>query len=208
MSEKKAYNLRMLPTDNEYLVDAVAYSQWVRSDAEDADTYVRRRKMIDLAQIVHSVIENELTDVQQAMIRYRYYENLSATQIAEQTHVSLSAVVKTLQRAEEKVQHAMQYVVQYQYDLRNLDVLPCAVREALVTAAGRYGRGRDVADRLRRLRSGECLSLPAVSIGTHIPERRLHALEEGEALPDCGELLRLSAYYDVSTDAILKGVSA
>ncbi len=208
MSEKNTRNLRMLPINDEFLVDTVAYSRWVRSEAEDADTYVRRRKVIDLAQIVRSVIENDLTESQRTMIRMHYFENLSVTQIADKTQVSLSSVVKTIRRAEENIRHAVQYVVQYQYDMRNMTVLPCAVREALVTAAGRYGRGTDVADRLRRLREGECLSLSAVSAGTHIPQERLQALEEGKSLPDCGELIRLSAYYDVTTDSILKGVSA
>ena len=155
MARKETRNLRMLPVSDETLINAVAYSRWVRSEAEDADAYVRRRKTIDLAQLVQQVIEEELTDAQKQIIRLRYYEERTPTQIAEQLGIGVSTVCKTLDRAEAHIRRSLRYVIQYQHDMRNMEVLPCALREAMATAAGRYGRGKDVADRLRKLRKSE-----------------------------------------------------
>ena len=208
MAQKETRNLRMLPVGDDTLLDAVAYSQYVRSEAEDADAYVRRRRTIDLAQLVQQVIEEELTDAQKQAVRLRYYEQRTPTQIAGLLGLSTSNVCKTLDRAEANIRRSLQYVIRYQYDLRNMEVLPCALREAMATAAGRYGGGRDIAERLRNLRTGEAIPQKAAAEGTRIPLARLRDLESGKATPDCGELLKLSAYYDVTTDAILKGVSA
>ena len=109
--------------------------------------------------------------------------------------------------AEARIRRYLKYVVQYQYDLLHVPFLPLAVREAMVVSAARYGK-TDSARRLRQLRTCEHLSAEKVGIAVGIPVRRLRAIEDGQAVPDAQELLRLAAFYGVCADSILKGEHA
>ena len=192
------------PLPDETAMAQLAYTDWERAGAETMAEYISRRRTVDLASLVRQVIDEELTDAQQTAIRMRYYENRTPLEIARHMHVGKATAVHTIERAEERIRRFLKYVVQYQYDLLHVPFLPLAVREAMVVSAARYGT-TDAARRLRQLRACEHLSAEKVGNAVGIPTKRLRAIEEGQAVPDAQELLRLAAFYGVCADSILKG---
>lgn len=207
----KKEGIALIPTQTEYsplpdeaAMAQLAYSRWERSEAETMAEYITRRRTVDLASLVRQVAQEELTDTERSVICLRYGDNLTPLEIAKRLQISRSAAVHTLKRAEERIRRYLKYVVQYQYDLRHVSFLPLAVREAMVVYAARYST-QDAASRLRKLRALEHLSAEKVGGAAGIPAKRLCEIENGQAVPDARELLRLSAFYGVSADSILKG---
>lgn len=192
------------PMPDETAMAQLAYARWERAEAESMAEYIGRRRTVDLASLVRQVVQEELTPAQQTAIRLRYGENLQPSEIAQRLQIDRSVVVHTIRRAESHIRRYLKYVVQYQYDLQHVPFLPLAVREAMVVAAARYGKA-DAASYLRKKRIGEHLTPEAVGKAAQIAPDRLCAIENGQAVADAQELLRLSAFYDVSADRILKG---
>lgn len=192
------------PMPDETAMAQLAYSRWERAEAETLAEYVGRRRTVDLAELAHQVVEEELTDTEKQVVRMRYYENRTPLEIARCLHVNKSTVSHVLANAEAHIRRCLKYVVQYQYNLRNVPFLPLAVRQAMVVSAARHGT-QDAASSLRRLRKAEHLPPDKVADAVGITAERLRAIEDGNAVPDARELLRLSAFYGVSADWILKG---
>ncbi len=192
------------PLPDEAAMAQLAYSRWESAEAETMAEYISRRRTVDLASLVRQVIEEELTDAERTAICMRYDENRTPIEIARYMRIGKSSAAHTLERAEERIRRFLRYVVQYQYDMLHVPFLPLAVREAMVVSAARYGNA-DAAHRLRRLRTGEHLSADKVAQAVDIPAKRLRAIEDGQAVPDAQELLRLAAFYGVCADSILKG---
>ena len=192
------------PLPDEAAMAQLAYARWERAEAESMAEYISRRRTVDLASLARQIVEEELTDTERTAIRLRYFENRTPIEIAQRMQVDKAVVVRTLDRAEARIRRYLKYVVQYQHDLRHVPFLPLEVRKAMTVAAARHGSA-DAASRLRRLRVGEHLTPQAVGKIVDIPPERLCAIEDGQAVPDARELLRLSAFYGVSADSILKG---
>ena len=199
---------RCIPFTDEALLARYAYARWEQDKAESLAEYTYRRRTVDLAALLHKAIDDELTDQQQALIRMRYYENRTPVEIAAQTELSPSAVIHILQTAEQKLRHALRYVVAYQNGSHDETLLPLALRNAMAVSAARHAHTGTFGERLRALRTGEHLALPALSLGVQIPQPRVEAMESGEAEPNAGELVRLAGFFGVSVDALLRGDAA
>ncbi len=167
--------------------------------------YIGRRRTFDLAALARLVVEEELPEKERQLIRMRYSENRTPCEIAQLLGVNKSSVSRTLAAAEEHIRQSLKYVVQYQYDLRHVPFLPLAVRSALVVSGARDAEADSAAARLRQLRVRENLTPQDVGIAVGIKAGRLREIENGSVLPDACELLRLSSFYGVSADYVLKG---
>lgn len=204
LNMQKESELDFSPLPDEVAMAQLAYARWERAEAETMAEYVSRRRTVDLAALVRQIVEEELTDTQKQVIQMRYYENLMPLEIAQRLQIRNSVVVRTLRRAEANIEQHLKYVVRYQYNLRHVPFLPLAARKAMAVSAARYGKA-DAALRLRQLRAGENLSPEAVANAVSISPKRLCEIEDGQAVPDARELLRLSMFYGVCADSILKG---
>ncbi|MDD6061216.1 MAG: sigma-70 family RNA polymerase sigma factor [Oscillospiraceae bacterium] len=195
------------PSADEAAMASLAYSQWERAQAESMAEYVHRRRTVDLSLLADEVIRDKLTDKEREAVTLHFFDRLSLSQIAERLSVNRATVSRTLERAQEKIRQYLQYVVQYQYNLKNVTFLPLAVREAMVTAAARHRTVGSFAERLVRARECENICPEQLAHCTQIPPARLARLESGEALPDADELLRIACFFGTTTDALLKGES-
>lgn len=194
----------MAPMPEEAAMAQLAYHQWERAEAEDMAQYVSRRRTVDLALLVRQVIDEELTPVERQTICLRYDEQMLPVEIAALLHLNKATVSRALQRAEARIRQSLKYVLRYQYNLRHVPFLPLAVRQALVVSGMRRARVFTSGARLRALRKSENLTVEDAAAGCGILPARLRALEQ-EAAPDAQELLRLSTFYGVCADSILKG---
>lgn len=190
---------------DEAAMASLAYRQWERAQAESMAEYVHRRRTVDLSVLVEDAIQNELTQREREIVTMHYYDCLEVRQIAQQLHVSKSAVSRTLDRAMKKIHRVLRYAVQYQYNLKNVSFLPLAVREATVTAAARRRTVGSFAERLVQARQCENISQDKLSACVQIVPERLARLESGDALPDADEILRLALFFGMTTDQLLKG---
>lgn len=199
---------KYVPFADEASMAQLAYDRWARAQAENMAEFIYRRRTVDLAILLRQAIDEELNDNQRKMIRMRYYENKTPTQIARLTGLHLSTVQRTLKLAEETLQKRLKYVVEYQHNLTEVPILPLVVREAMVVSAARHTVAHAFPERLHTLRVGENLSADAVADAAEIPPERYALLESGEKEANAGELLRLSAFFNVSVDSLLKGGAA
>ena len=197
-----------VPFADEASLARLAYSRWEQQNAESMAEYIYRRRTVDLSVLLQKAIEEELNEKQRNLIRMRYYDNRTPTEIAQLTGLHPSTVTHNLQTAEDKLRHALRYVVEYQHGRTDDALLPLAVREAMVVSAARYRTAQTLPDRLQALRLGEKLDVPALARCVNIPPARIEQFETGQAQPDAQELVRLAAFFDISVDLLLKGDAA
>lgn len=174
------------------------------SGCEAPAAYAWRKRQVDLSVLLEKAIRNELSGTEHEVVVEHWYNSLNLTQVAEKRSTSVTAVKKALDRATEKLEKVLSYVVCYQNDVCKESVIPLALGRARVIAAARNASEGDSGVRLMRLRQSQCMSKKDLSKATEIKETRIDALEGG-AMLQVDELIKLSSFYDISTDFILKG---
>lgn len=193
------------PTYEEAALAEQSYLDWERSEYEGLVQYVWRRRNITLAAVARSVIDEQLTPAEQTVIKKHWFEGKNCAQIAKEQGLNRSSVTRTLNKAMEKLETYLKYVVMYQQSLRKIRVLPLAVNRALTAAAAAERKGETVGGRIRRFRQGEDLSTCQLAFGVNMGEERLLKIEDGLAEPLAGELARFAKFFGVSADELLFG---
>ncbi len=168
--------------------------------------YAWRKRDVDMAILMEKAIENELTKTEKETVRSHWYDFESITKIADKKKISPAAVKRTLTRAQEKLERVLRYAVCYQHNMRDESIVPLVLGRARVIAAARNAVGGNAGDRLRRLRQSQNLTKEILAPSLDITAERLERIETGE-LPTADELSVFSAFFEVSTDFILKGVT-
>lgn len=79
---------------------------WLRDNAEDNSLQLER-----LRRNLRRAREQELTPRQQDLLRLRYEQDLTVTEIAERLQVHPSTVSRTLRRARERLRRCLQYTL-------------------------------------------------------------------------------------------------
>lgn len=174
------------------------------SGCESPAAYAWRKRQVDLSVLLEKAIRNELSGTEHEVVVEHWYNSLNLTQVAEKRSTSVSAVKRALDRATEKLEKVLGYVVCYQNDVCKESVIPLALGRARAIAAARNASGGDSGERLMHLRQSQCVSKKDLSKVTGIKELRIDAIEHGAVLMS-DELIKLSGFYDISTDFILKG---
>ncbi len=172
---------------------------------ETPSAYAWRRRDIDMAYLLRAAIEQELTEPERETTLMFWFEKMSISQIAAARGVNQSAVSRTLDRAKEKLHRVLKYAVEYQRSLYSQTVIHSALSRAAVIAAARETGGENLGERLRLLRVGENLSREALSHGLMVPNSRVIAIETGRAEAQASEIISISAYFNKTTDYLLKG---
>lgn len=176
----------------------------VCKECETPAAYALRKREVDLALLLEIAIENELTDKEKKVVQERWYNSLSLSDISRNFGVSPSAVKRTSDRALEKLERVLRYVVFYQRDITEESVVPSSVGRARVIASARKATADKMNLRLKNLRLGKGLSVEAVGKATGITSKRIEEIEKGDMLKT-DELIIFSDFFAVTTDYILKG---
>ena len=112
MNDIKKAKLRDGETvENEW--SQAAYDSWCR-ELDRGFTLVPGVKAVDLYAVVRSVIEKELSPSEREVIRLRYYEQLSVSQIARQSNTRATNVYNTLSRAHKKIERVLRHLVYFE----------------------------------------------------------------------------------------------
>lgn len=192
------------PDEDEIRAAQLACCGRVCKECEAPAAYAWRKREVDMALLLEKAIENELTETERSIVEDVWYNSLSFSQIARNRGINPSAVKRTSERALERLEKVLKYVVFYQKNIMDESVIPVAVARARVIISARKTKSDDIGQRIRNLRLGQGLSLKIFSAATGISEKRIEEIEMGEMLIT-RELLVLSDYFAVTTDYILKG---
>ncbi len=157
-----------------------------------------------MALLLERAINRELSETERETVVDRWFNSLTQTQISRKRGISPAAVKNTLDRAQEKLERVLSYVVCYQQNVADESIIPLALGRARVIAAARNAAGGNSGNRLMRLRQSQSISKKSLSAATGIQISRIESLEGGD-LPKTDELLTLSEFFDVTVDYILKG---
>ncbi len=176
----------------------------VCNECETPVAYAWRKREVDLSLLLEYAIRNELTETEQKIVEDRWYNSLTFSQIAQNRGVSVAAVRKTSERAIEKLERVLKYVVFYQRDLMNESVVPASVGRARVILSAKNMTSGDTGTRIRYLRLSKGFSAETVALSTGISKKRLCEIESGRN-PDAEEIFLLSEFFDVTEGYILKG---
>lgn len=182
-----------------------AYSCWESSNHESPIDFVARKRAIDLVKLLNQVIEKELTETEQNILRMFYFENLSVSEIANKLCLHRSTVARRVECINEKIHCNLKYAVKYEYDQDDDCIVPLAVSEALALCAARSSMPNYVGGRILRLRTIAKISCSKLSQCTNILEKRLLEIENGHCEIDVSEAVCLAAFFGVSTDYLLIG---
>lgn len=167
--------------------------------------YAWRKRGVDMAILLESAIENELSENERQMIREKWFDGLTPLEIAKKNGVGKSNVSMTLVRAQEKLRHALSYAVRYQHMLADESALPLILGRARVIAAARNYSGESFHERIRSLRLAQNISKSSLCRASGVAARRISLIEKGETEPVINEIIALSEFFGVSADYIIKG---
>ena len=176
------------------------------NQCETPAAYALRKRDVDMAFLLEKAIENELSETEREVVCDYWYNSLSLSQIAKSKGITPAAVNKTLDRANEKIERVLSYVVMYQQRVEDCSLTPVVVARAKVIAAAKNSPAENFGQRLVQLRKSKGITAKRVCKGTGIHFQRLRSLEQS-CIPDCEELIALSEFFSVSVDYILKGVT-
>ena len=176
------------------------------NQCESPAEYAWRKRDVDMAILLEKAIENELTETERDAVIRHWFDFESVTAIAQGKGINPSAVKRTLERAQDKLEKVLRYAVFYQNEQKNENIVPLVLGRARVIAAARNAKGGSSGDRITRLRQSQNLTKEILAPALDMSVRRLGELEN-DAVPNGDELAVMSEFFSVTADYILKGES-
>ena len=192
------------PNEEEMRSAQLACCGRVCKRCETPAAYAWRKREVDMAVLLEKAIENELTPNEKDIVKNRWYNSMSFSEIARNRGITPAAVKSTADRALNKLERVLQYVIFYQRDVVNETIVPAVAGQAAVIAAARNLNPDGICRRLYALRVANGYSLRSLSAATGISRKRLSEIEAGD-LPEIEEVIYLSGFFAVTADYILKG---
>ena len=172
---------------------------------ESPAEYAWRRRTVDLAVLVREAVEQDLSSTERETVEKYWFEDMTLTEIAAETGRAPPNVARTLERAHKKLYAVLRHVVQYQHNLEKASFAPLAVRKAMMVAAAEKQTAGSLGERLKRLRVKENIPAQKLADIFKIPKTRLLSIEKGKVITNAQELLKMAAFFNTTTDCLLKG---
>ena len=192
------------PSEEEIKAAQLACCGRFCQECETPAAYAWRKREVDMAILLEEAIKNELTNAEREIVIEHWFNSLSKVYIAQKRGISSAAVGAAIKRSTEKLERVLKYVFFYQRDICSDSIISLAMGRARIIAAARNSAGENSGERIRNLRQGQCISRAMLARAADIPLKRIEALENGAVLKT-DELVAISAFFDVTSDYILKG---
>lgn len=174
---------------------------------EAPDDYSWRRRDVDLSLLTDKVIDERLSQKEKEAVIGYWFKGKTLSAIALEQGVCTSSVSRCLENGQRKIYDALKCTVAYQHNLENVEFLPVAVRRALAISAARSFNPQNLAQRIKKLRCCENISISLLSEASKISEKRLKEIESSKTMPTIEELVFLAGFFKTTTDYLLKGES-
>ncbi len=88
----------------------ISYDLWCRESAAQFVSFPEKR-IVDLYEVVRSVIADDLTPAEQAAVRLHWYNGLSVSDAARQEGVSRACMYRSLNRGKEKIRLVLKHLI-------------------------------------------------------------------------------------------------
>lgn len=88
----------------------ISYDRWCRAK-DVAYITVKGTRIVNLYEVVNSIIDNDLTEPERIAAKLFYYEGLSKSQIAARTGTTSPNVHAALSRAEKKLYNVLKHLI-------------------------------------------------------------------------------------------------
>lgn len=195
----------MYPSKEEIKAAQLACCGHCCDACETPAEYAWRKRGVDMAELLESAIENELSEAEKSAVRNRWFEAMSLSEIAAVQGVSAANVSITLKRAQDKLHHALRYAVAYQNNVGKDSTVSLLLARARVVAAARNKNADTFHERLFALRASQNMTRDLLSKVSGVSVTRITTLEAGKGEPHLKELVDLSEAFGVTVDYLLKG---
>ncbi len=202
------YELKLNYPDEEEIRQAVrACCGRCCTACETPVEYAWRKRETDMALLLDTAIERELTENERRVIYAHYFEEKSFPEIARDFSLTASTVRETRKRAERKLKKVLTYLYMYMRDTVTKPDFDLCLDNSFAISAAKKSEAETVGKRFRNLRVGRALTARKTSELLGIGQERINNIEEGKASPDAGEIRRICGAFGVSYEALLGGVN-
>ena len=165
--------------------------------------YAWRKRETDMALLLDTAIERELTESERKVIYAFYFEEKSCAEIAGELSLTASTVRETKKRAERKLKKAFSYLYMYITDTLAKPGFDICLDNSFAILAAKKQTPELVGARLRNIRVGRALTREKASDALGIGMERLGRIERGKANPDALEIRRICGVFGVSYEKLL-----
>lgn len=190
-------------TSADYINAKESFLRWQGNISESVDSYILRQRKAELNELVRKVIENELSDYDRVIVKMRWYQNYTVTEIAEKLGVDRSTVNRHLEKINNTIYDKLKYAIEYRYGKSYTQKAKLIIKNN--DAYSSTVKSHEVSDRIRKLRNNQCLSVGDVETLTGIDNARLSEIEKHGNRMTMTELKKLCTFYRCSSDYILFG---
>ncbi len=190
-------------SETDYIDAQEAFSKWQGKIQETVDEYRLRQRKNELRALVRTVIKNELEENDRKIVKLKWYENRSVSEIAEILKIDKSTVSRRIQRINEIIYDKLKYALDYRYGknyskksellIKSGEALTCRINPL------------SISERLTALREKQCFSFNEAAEELGLSAKRLSEIEKQSETITIEELKKLCIFYKCTSDYLLFG---
>ncbi|MBO4893462.1 MAG: hypothetical protein J5562_00930 [Clostridia bacterium] len=159
--------------------------------------YAWRARDVELARLLRMAVENDLSDLERAVVTMRWFADMGTTEIAKRLGVTPSAVSHTLSRGEKRLYELLRYAVYYRCDTLDERTVPAMLMRARAVLAAGLTQAEDFASAVKKERLAQGLSEEKTEEYAGLEPGRLRLIENGEEPLDT-EKAKLGAFFAIT----------
>lgn len=179
------------------------YNSWMSKQSESLDEFILRKRKIELISLVKKVIENELSEKDQEIVKLHWYENQTVTQTAATLGVDKSTISRRLDKINEVIYDKLKYAIEYRFGKDYASGAHVIVKSK--DAMCSFVKSDSVAGRIKKLRIIHGLTSKDLSEMTGIAESTIEKIEYGKNEATINQIAKFATALDVSADYIIFG---
>ncbi len=188
---------------DDYISAREAFIQCQGKIDDNVGSYLLRQRKAEFTELVRLVIKNELSELDQKIVKLKWYENYSNKEIAANLGLDISTVSRHIEKINSTVYEKLKYAIGYRYGKSF-----CNMSKTIIKSGEVYSctiEPESISERVRLLRLKQSLSDFEVEKLTGIKRARLSEIEKSAGSMTMPELKKLCMFYRCTSDYILFG---
>lgn len=167
--------------------------------------YLERKRKRDMHNLIFLVMENELNEIRKTIFKRVFFDGVKIADVASEMGIGTSNAYKHYEKALQRMEENLKYVVFYQNSCRNDKMTPLeAMRQNAITSKRQTSMPM-ISMRISRLMAKENITSDKLCRCAGINSKRFESFSRGETQLAADEIVSLSGFFGVTTDYILKG---